>query len=106
MADCDLLFRVTPATNIANNTTDFFTAVTLGPTGVGQRICTVTLSMDTAVIVYARLNGVNCALNSGGALVANALYTFSFVLYSGDTLTLRCSAAAAVNVCTGVVSRE
>jgi hypothetical protein len=105
MSECNLLFRVTPATAIANNTTDFFTALSL-PSSTGSRIVTVSVALDTAVKLYARLNATNQVLNNDTALTANALYTFSFIMSGSDTLTFRVSAACAVNYMVGVTSLE
>lgn len=96
-------FRVAPATAIAGSTTDFFTAVT--PAG-GARVLSFSVSLDTGVKLYARLNGVNCVLNSDTALTANALYTFTIIVSGADTITFRASAACGVNYMVGVVSLE
>ena len=92
--ECDLFFRVAPATAIAGSTTDFFTAKGIS---VGSRVITLSVSLDTATKLYARLNGTNCVMNADANLAANALYTFSFVMSGADTLTFRAGAACVVN---------
>ena len=92
--ECDLFFRVAPATAIADSTTSFFTAKSVP---VGSRVVTISVSLDTATKLYARLNGTNCVMNADTNLAANALYTFSLVISGADTLTFRAGAACAVN---------
>lgn len=100
---CDTFQRLDTATAIANSTTDFFTA--LAPPLPG-RVLTVSVSLDTAVKLYVRINGVNNVLNGDVALVANAMYTFSMITDPKYTYTFRSSAACGVNFFAAVLSME
>lgn len=73
------------------------TSITV-PDGDGAiRVC---ISVNTASIVYIRHNSVNLALNSGIALIADALYTFTLALPPLDTFTLRIGTNCTINVVT------
>jgi hypothetical protein len=103
---CDLMFRADPGATIT--TTDLFTALKFPGPG---KVCTLSIALDTSVKVYVRAGLVgatqtNMVLNSDVALVANALYTFSFIVDPNLTYTLRASAAALVLQLSGVLSME
>src|SRR6266403_2285847 len=92
---CDVIGRVAPATAIAGATTDFFAAALSG--NVSGKVMTVSVSLDAGVKLNLRVNGVNMPFNSDVALVANALYTFSFMANGTDTFNFRAGGACNVN---------
>ncbi len=99
---CDLIINITPATVIADGTTDFggFTGPTPG------KLITFTISLSASVKLYVRSGAVNSVFNADVALAANAVYTFTFIARPATSYTFRLSAAATVNDMVGVSSLE
>ena len=103
---CDIIFRADPGATIT--TTDQFTAFKFPGPG---KVCTFSIALDTSRKLYVRcgLSGgtqTNAVLNADVALIANALYTFTFIVDPSLTYTLRTDGAAAITTLVGVLSME
>jgi len=58
----------------------------------------ITIVSNTSCVVNVVFNGITMALNSGNPINANAGYTFTIPMISGDTLNIHFSSSATVSV--------
>jgi len=58
----------------------------------------ITVVSNTSCVVNVVFNGITMALNSGNPINANAGYTFTIPMISGDTLNINFSSSATVSV--------
>jgi len=107
----DHLAKVTPGAANATNagTTVTFdgtvTSFTL-PNGGGPNVVNLTVSLATSVKLYVTVNSVNMPLNVDTALVAGALYTFSFIAVPNLEFSFTLAGASVINYFVVTTSRQ